>query len=222
MGLDLGALATGIGLGPQAGLEIYGQHKASRESSRNRAFQKEALQKGIQWRVADAQMAGIHPLFALGAQLQMPAPVQTDFGGYGRAGEAFTRGIDRAAAQRHDAMAMGLIQAQINETNSRAALNAAELSRMVKAAAGTGAARDVESRNLVIPPSAGFKTSPTSTAQTVQDEYGDVIEAIYGIGRLIYDMGLNIGGHYSPNREQRVKNAQRKQMESFRRNPYQK
>lgn len=38
-------------------------------------LQKEFATHGIQWKVADAQAAGIHPLAALGAQTSSPSPV---------------------------------------------------------------------------------------------------------------------------------------------------
>lgn len=40
--------------------------------------QKEALQNSIQWRVADAVKAGVHPLYALGAQPFSTQPVVVD------------------------------------------------------------------------------------------------------------------------------------------------
>lgn len=41
----------------------------------NLDFQKQAAHEGIQWKVADAKLAGIHPLAALGAQTFSPSPV---------------------------------------------------------------------------------------------------------------------------------------------------
>lgn len=38
-------------------------------------FQRESMQNGIRWRVADAKAAGLHPLFALGANLPTPSPI---------------------------------------------------------------------------------------------------------------------------------------------------
>lgn len=38
-------------------------------------FQRELAQHGISWRVADAKAAGIHPLFAMGAQIPMANPM---------------------------------------------------------------------------------------------------------------------------------------------------
>lgn len=54
-------------------------------------MQREFAQHGIQWKVADAQAAGLHPLAALGAQTSSPSPVSVggsaptaDFGSLGQ------------------------------------------------------------------------------------------------------------------------------------------
>lgn len=48
---------------------------ASREMhGENMAMQREFAQQGIRWRVEDAKAAGIHPLYALGAQLPSYSP----------------------------------------------------------------------------------------------------------------------------------------------------
>lgn len=43
---------------------------------RNAQLQKEFAQHGIRWKVADAQAAGIHPLYALGANTTSFSPIQ--------------------------------------------------------------------------------------------------------------------------------------------------
>lgn len=45
-------------------------------ASKERAMQKDFAQKGIQWKVADATKAGLHPLAALGANTMSYSPVQ--------------------------------------------------------------------------------------------------------------------------------------------------
>lgn len=49
--------------------------KAQREANdKNAALQREFAQSGIQWRVEDARKAGVHPIYALGAQTMSAAP----------------------------------------------------------------------------------------------------------------------------------------------------
>lgn len=70
-------------------------------SAQNIALQREFAKKGIQWRVADAKAAGIHPLYALGANTNSFSPVsQISYevgSGLGAAGQA----IDAAFATRN-------------------------------------------------------------------------------------------------------------------------
>ena len=73
------------------------------------AFQREAMQNGIQWRVADAKAAGLHPLFALGANLPTPAPmVLGDQLGpaLAEAGQSIGNALSRQESQHDRAMRM--------------------------------------------------------------------------------------------------------------------
>lgn len=78
---DLGA---GDILGAAVGLAggFMGKSSADRAAEQNAeiareqmAQQREFAQHGIRWRVSDAQAAGIHPLYAMGAQLPSFTPV---------------------------------------------------------------------------------------------------------------------------------------------------
>lgn len=61
--------------------KIFGNKSADKAYQQ----QKEFAQSGIQWRVEDAKKAGIHPLYALGAQTHSfsPTTVGTDFASVG-------------------------------------------------------------------------------------------------------------------------------------------
>lgn len=50
-------------------------HANLQQAQADRDLQKEFAQMGIRWKVADAQAAGIHPLFALGGQTASYTPV---------------------------------------------------------------------------------------------------------------------------------------------------
>lgn len=56
---------------------VIGGVLGAREKAKDRDAQKEFAQSGIQWKVADAKKAGVHPLYALGAQTHSFAPVST-------------------------------------------------------------------------------------------------------------------------------------------------
>lgn len=52
---------------------------ANAQAMRQEALQREFAQSGIQWRVEDAKKAGVHPLYALGAQTPTYSPVSQQF-----------------------------------------------------------------------------------------------------------------------------------------------
>lgn len=77
---------------------IVGQKAQDRQMAKNRALQKEFAQRGIQWKVADAKAAGLHPLAALGAQTSSPA-VQVGGSPLGDSLASMGQDISRAVAQ---------------------------------------------------------------------------------------------------------------------------
>jgi len=98
----------------------------------NMAAQKEYAKSGIRWRVHDANKAGIHPLFALGAQTTSFAPQSVgldtptmqpshsvsgggDWAGLAEAGQNLGRAITatNSAQGQMEAMQLSLAQAQV-------------------------------------------------------------------------------------------------------------
>lgn len=89
------AVSAGSGIvGPLVGAQENENVRHQNESLYydNWARQKEFAQSGIQWRVADAQAAGLHPLFALGAQVTPGQPVQAFTREPSDVGESLRRG----------------------------------------------------------------------------------------------------------------------------------
>lgn len=101
---------------------------------KNMALQKEFAKSGVGWKVADAEKAGIHPLYALGAQTMSFAPVSAgsttapgqapqyqggyampDYSGIADAGQNIGRAIDQAMSMGSsmEALQLGLAQAQV-------------------------------------------------------------------------------------------------------------
>lgn len=83
-----------------AGARLFGGHMADQAAKEtnaaNLASQKEFAQSGIQWRVADAKAAGIHPLYALGAQTPTYTPTTIVGDNMGRALADSGQDISRA------------------------------------------------------------------------------------------------------------------------------
>lgn len=86
MGFDLGSMAGAAisgGLGLAGGMINASMSKTiAREQMRQ---QKEFAQNGIQWKVEDAKKAGLHPLYAIGAQGATYTPVSQDSSSMGNA-----------------------------------------------------------------------------------------------------------------------------------------
>lgn len=96
--------------------------QANRNHQQNIALQREFAQNGIQWKVADAQAAGLHPLAALGASTTSFAPVSvgggaatSDFGSMGqdigRAVKAAMSDSDREEQTRREGQKLALEKA---------------------------------------------------------------------------------------------------------------
>lgn len=89
-------------------------------AERNIQMQKDFAQQGIRWKVADAKAAGIHPLYALGAQTSSFAPVSVGAipasagSGLAAAGQDLSRAINatRTAPERLEATAASRLQLQ--------------------------------------------------------------------------------------------------------------
>lgn len=118
LGAILGAatsLAGGL-LGNKA------QEKANKQAETNalrqEALQKEFAQSGIQWKVKDAEAAGVHPLFALGANTTSYQPTNVgggaaDFSFIGEAGQNIGRAIDATRSTPASALALQLGKIQL-------------------------------------------------------------------------------------------------------------
>lgn len=80
LGAAIGAIGSLVG-------SIFGADKAKDAAREQAALQREFAQNGIRWKVEDAKAAGIHPLYALGAQTTAYSPVTVggaDWGGVGQ------------------------------------------------------------------------------------------------------------------------------------------
>lgn len=75
IGSSFGPWGTVIGAGAGLVGGMLSNRSNQEQAERGYSVQREALQNGISWRVADAKRAGIHPLYALGAPPMNMSPV---------------------------------------------------------------------------------------------------------------------------------------------------
>jgi len=93
-----GEIASAVG-------SLAGGIMQNNQANANIALQKKFAQNGIQWKVEDAKKAGIHPLYALGAQTHSFAPVQSFAGdSIASMGQSLGRAYDayRTSGERLD------------------------------------------------------------------------------------------------------------------------
>lgn len=122
--LGAGAIGAGSSLLGSAINHVLGSKSAREDWQRNYNAQKEFAQNSIQWRVQDAQKAGIHPLYAMG-----------NSPGYTPSSSFNNESIGTGIAQAGNAMAeaMGQLQmmqllSQIENTKADTAKKEAEAS----------------------------------------------------------------------------------------------
>ncbi|WNK15132.1 MAG: DNA pilot protein [Microvirus sp.] len=150
----------------------------------------------IQRRVEDAKRAGVSPLFALGANVS-PSPVHEVGSTFSRMGQDFTRALsaDMDAPSRGASKAMMALQLERGGLEN-------ELLRRQIAQIGVGvparqphpvipgqAPRDPDATPLgiVLPNGSVMETGATSPSNTVEQQYGDVVQNVHGMWRLLED-----------------------------------
>lgn len=99
---------------------------ARRNAARDREMQREFAQNGIRWRVEDAKAAGLHPLFALGAQVPAYTPVSVGDTSMGASISEMGQNISRAVAAQStpyereaQKLQLALLRSQIGESDAR-------------------------------------------------------------------------------------------------------
>lgn len=166
-------------------------------------LQKEFAKNGIRWKVADAEAAGIHPLYALGAQTASYSPVSvggTDFANAGQnlgtAIQAMTTPKEKAdgylkTVQGLTLQKMGLendlLASQIRMLNQPGRGPGMPADRMIPGQGSTAA-------NTLTAGGGPVLTKGADTpAQAFEDQYGEVASEIAGIGNLLSDLGKTYG-----------------------------
>lgn len=132
-----------LGAAASIGSSLLGKSSAEKAAKRNEATQREFAQNGIKWKVEDAKRAGIHPLYALGANTTSfsPTNVGADYSGLASAGQDIGRAIDSTRSNPERQAAAALTGAQLEGLNLDNDLKRAELASKlatVRAQVGPG------------------------------------------------------------------------------------
>jgi hypothetical protein len=111
-------IAAGIGAGANLlGSYLQGERQ-SEMAERNIGLQREFAENAVSWKVRDAERAGVHPLFALGASTHSFSPVSVGGGigeGLSRAGQDVSRAImqGQTAQERQQTFGTAVADAQL-------------------------------------------------------------------------------------------------------------
>lgn len=175
------------------GLGMYSDYKANKQ---NLALQKDFANNSIQWKVADARKAGIHPLYALGASTNMPT---FKISGQGDNLRDMARSVDN----------MGLTQLQKKSIQADIALKMARASEISRKAQNANSQQDQDIINLqpgghavkgnkdiqsnlkgydvVTPLGHRINVSPTTPVSIIEEEYGELPALLYGTAKWLAD-----------------------------------
>lgn len=179
-------------------------HQASQRIAAEQALQREFAQNGIRWKVEDAKAAGIHPLYALGANTVSYSPVSvgessnpaTNFASLGqdlgRAINAGRTGEEKAAAYNETIQKLSVERASLENDVLRQKLR----TMIGTASPGLPGGSVPEADKFEDRPKlkAG-KDWPTHedwvNAEDVEKRYGDLVQELYGMGVLAADSWKN-------------------------------
>lgn len=200
-----------IGAGSSILGGLMGRDSASSQQRRAIDLQREFAQHGIQWKVEDAQRAGVHPVYALGASTSGPSiPVMEDPLGrsISEAGQSIARSVaaqesPEQRAQRH--VALQLANATYAKDMAQADYYASLASRArqeARAAPGMPAADP----NLFVDPAAAAQVIGGAGANRVKLQPSEVTsyagsDDSVAAGRDVLWKKFKVGGRdwYLPN-----------------------
>lgn len=217
-------ITAGIGAAIGAGSKLLGgfMDQNERENDRemqkyiaekNMELQKQFAQEGIRWKVADAQSAGIHPLYALGAQTTSFSPVSIGssqssnwsdtLGGMGqdisRAINATRTTDERDEAFQTSARALELEGKKLDNDIKRATLASSvqRISQQGNPPMPGGVvpqADKFEERPMLRMPGGPWETSKHWTnAEDFEKRYGELTDWVFGPQILWADYKQNYG-----------------------------
>ncbi|UOF80219.1 minor capsid protein [Microviridae sp.] len=135
-----------IGAGSALGGGLISGFMNMEGSAKDRAFQRETMQNAIQWRVADAKKAGLHPLFAMGANVSLgggsPQFIGDPIGpSLAEAGQNISNALARQQTveerQKHQ-MDLSLAAKSMEESDARIGLLRSQIRSLEQAPGGLG------------------------------------------------------------------------------------
>lgn len=135
----LGSILGAVG---SVASSLLGKSSADKQAEKQARLQKEFAQSGIQWKVEDAKKAGIHPLYALGANTISYQPQSIGGSGLdlGAMGQNIGSAIDntRSVGAKADALSTSLLATQIEGAKIDNEIKKTELASKIATTHPTG------------------------------------------------------------------------------------
>lgn len=154
-----------------AGASLLGGALSNREARKNRQMQREFAEQGIRMRVADAKAAGVHPVYALGANTPSYSPVVSAMPqAVSDAGQSIARAVDAAGSTEDRLLARQL--AQVNLRNAQ--LQGDYIQEQIAASQAARLAQ--ESRQSVGVPGGGVQVFPVDPFPGNRIESRDLVQ----------------------------------------------
>lgn len=180
-----------------------------RMAAQNIAMQKEFAQQGVRWKVEDAKAAGVHPLYALGAQTHSFAPVSVGSSSSSPMGSALAsmgQDVGRAihatttSPERANVFTAAAQQLQLDNMALQNQLLASRLATLNQGqsnpalpggypATETPIDPKLDPQNRVVMNNTEIRANPGwSPASTIQEQYGEWGENMYSIPKSLVDL----------------------------------
>lgn len=177
------------------------QNSAENQAAANIANQERFAKNAIQWKVADATKAGVHPLFALGAQTNSFANVTGDTGAMGdavaKAGQDVSRAATALFSREERALQLKGAQLEVENKGLQNDVLRAELASKVARLTSPGTpppfptitTPGVGSPNVKVNEDTRqrlnlfgheLKIANIPDANTIEQRYGEIADMLYG------------------------------------------
>lgn len=180
---------------------LFGNQSAKKREQQAQRWQENVMKKQIQWKVADAKAAGIHPIAALGHSMVSPSPTMIGRESYSDIGQNVGRALDATmtSGQKIDdytrtAQALSLEKMQLeNEVIRTQLANSAvrTVNQAGNAPLFVGANTVVPEKKrdgIVMRENLEIPLPQTAPAQDMEDEFGDLVAEPYGVNRYLNAM----------------------------------
>lgn len=174
-----------------AGSSLLGGLLGANEAKKNRALQQDAMYNGIQIKVKDAEKAGVHPLYALGASTFSPTPIMSGMPeAIGNAGQDISRAVsaaqdgrERVSTYSKTLQALQLERGGLENELLRSQIRKLNTAGTPPVSPGVGDGNVIEGQGDTREPVSAFgiKVRPRkedSKAQDLEDEYGEIADFV--------------------------------------------